>query len=235
MKAAYTQYLGTRSSAYRARLAFRLVSTARPPSPLIQARELIYSCSYERAGAAPLEAASAAVLTELAPALMGWEGRGGGTTIRRSAINNELSYLELLRRLGRIAKVLTFAGFVEPYVLLEILVCKTLVQKFIFLPGFLPRPGAGSEHRLCAGIDPRLWIMTAGIADFERDLIGDRTSAGCETARRREIQLACLRKLTYEHAKLVRRLLNERKSVREIAGIFNVHTATIYRLSATVA
>jgi Helix-turn-helix domain len=47
------------------------------------------------------------------------------------------------------------------------------------------------------------------------------------------IHLACLRKLTPEHAKLVRRLLDERKSVREIADTFNVHTATIYRLSAT--
>jgi len=40
----------------------------------------------------------------------------------------------------RVAKVLTSAGFVEPHVLLEILVCKTLAQKLIFLPGFLLRP-----------------------------------------------------------------------------------------------
>jgi transposase len=33
----------------------------------------------------------------------------------------------------------------------------------------------------------------------------------------------------------VRRLINEGKSVREIADTFNVHTATIYRLSATAA
>jgi hypothetical protein len=56
--------------------------------------------------------------------------------------------------------------------LLEILVCKILRQKFIFLLGFLPRPGAGSEHRLRAGIDPGPRIMTAGIAEFERDLTG---------------------------------------------------------------
>ncbi len=137
----------------------------------------------------------------------------------------------------RFAKVLTFVGFVEPYVLLEILAYKTLGQKFIFLPGFLPRPGVRYERRLRAGIDHRPKIMTvfAGIAEFERDLIGDHTSAYCETARRRGIQLACLRKLTYEHAKLVRRLLDEKKSVREIAHTFNVHTATIYRFSATAA
>jgi DNA invertase Pin-like site-specific DNA recombinase len=38
-----------------------------------------------------------------------------------------------------------------------------------------------------------------------------------------------------EHAKLVRRLLDKGKSVREIADTFNLHTATIYRLSKTVA
>ena len=48
-----------------------------PPSFLIQATELIYSCSHERAGAASLEAGSAAVLTELAPALMGRGGERG--------------------------------------------------------------------------------------------------------------------------------------------------------------
>jgi transposase len=34
---------------------------------------------------------------------------------------------------------------------------------------------------------------------------------------------------------LVRRLINGGKSVREIANTFNVHTATIYRVSATAA
>jgi DNA invertase Pin-like site-specific DNA recombinase len=75
----------------------------------------------------------------------------------------------------------------------------------------------------------------AGIAEFERDLIGDRTSAGRKAARRRGIQLACLRKFTSEHAKLACRLLDEGQSVREIADTFNVHTATIYRLSKTAA
>jgi DNA invertase Pin-like site-specific DNA recombinase len=42
-------------------------------------------------------------------------------------------------------------------------------------------------------------------------------------------------KLNSEQINLVRRLINEGKSVREIADTFNVHTATIYRLSATAA
>ena len=79
-------------------------------------------------------------------------------------------------------------------------------------------------------------IMTvfAGIAEFERGLIRERTSAGREAARRRGIHLGRPQKLNTEQINLVRRLVNEGKSVREIAGTFNV-TATIYRLSATAA
>jgi Helix-turn-helix domain len=40
---------------------------------------------------------------------------------------------------------------------------------------------------------------------------------------------------TPKQTKLARRLIDEGKSVREIADTFNVHTATIYRLSATAA
>src|SRR5713226_7740582 len=77
-------------------------------------------------------------------------------------------------------------------------------------------------------------IMTvfAGIAEFERDLVRERTSAGREAARRRGIHFGRPRKLNAEQAKLARRLIDEGKSVREIADTFNVHTATIYRLSA---
>jgi hypothetical protein len=102
--------------------------------------------------------------------------------------------------------------------LLEILVSKILVRKFIFSPGFLPRLGARYEHLLSLDINlgPKIMTMFAGLAEFEHDLIGDRTSAGHEAARRQGIQLACLRKYTYEHVKLGRRLLNERKFVREI-------------------
>ena len=72
-------------------------------------------------------------------------------------------------------------------------------------------------------------IMTvfAGIAEFERDLIRERTSAGREVARRRGIHFGRPRKLNPEQAKLARRLIDEGKSVREIADTFDVHTATI--------
>ncbi len=41
-----------------------------------------------------------------------------------------------------VAKILTFAALAEARVLLEILRCTTLVQKFILLRGFLPQPRA---------------------------------------------------------------------------------------------
>jgi DNA invertase Pin-like site-specific DNA recombinase len=79
-------------------------------------------------------------------------------------------------------------------------------------------------------------IMTAfaGIAEFERDLIRERSSAGRHAARRRGIHFGRARKLNLEQTNLVRRLINEGKSVREIADTFNVHTAPIYRVSETV-
>jgi DNA invertase Pin-like site-specific DNA recombinase len=49
--------------------------------------------------------------------------------------------------------------------------------------------------------------------------------------RRRGIRFGRPRKLKPEQAKLVRRLIDEGKSVKEIADTFNVQTATIYRLS----
>jgi DNA invertase Pin-like site-specific DNA recombinase len=80
-------------------------------------------------------------------------------------------------------------------------------------------------------------IMTvfAGIAEFERDLIRERAGAGREAARRRGIHFGRPRKLNPEQRKVARRLIDEGQSVREIADTFNVHTATIYRLSSTVA
>ena len=80
-------------------------------------------------------------------------------------------------------------------------------------------------------------IMTifAGIAEFERDLIRERTDAGREAAKKRGVQFGRPRKLNPEQAQLVRRLLDEGKSVRDLAETFAVHTATIYRLGETRA
>jgi DNA invertase Pin-like site-specific DNA recombinase len=78
-------------------------------------------------------------------------------------------------------------------------------------------------------------IMTifAGIAEFERDLIRERTGAGREAAKKRGVQFGRPRKLALDQSELAQRLVSEGKSVREIASVFNVHPATIYRLPAT--
>jgi DNA invertase Pin-like site-specific DNA recombinase len=75
-------------------------------------------------------------------------------------------------------------------------------------------------------------IMTvfAGIAEFERDLIRERTSAGRVAAQQRGIQFGRPKKMNEEQKILAKRLLEENKSVSEIAKTFNVHKATIYRL-----
>jgi DNA invertase Pin-like site-specific DNA recombinase len=76
-------------------------------------------------------------------------------------------------------------------------------------------------------------IMTifAGIAEFERGLIRERTSAGREAARKRGVRFGRPRKLTPEQENLARRLVSEGKAVRELAVAFKVHAATIYRLA----
>jgi DNA invertase Pin-like site-specific DNA recombinase len=80
-------------------------------------------------------------------------------------------------------------------------------------------------------------IMTvfAGIAEFERDLIRERTKAGRDAARGRGVRFGRPRKLNREQAKLAQRLISEGKPVRQVAETFNVHAATLYRLSEVAA
>ena len=79
-------------------------------------------------------------------------------------------------------------------------------------------------------------IMTvfAGIAEFERDLIRERTGAGRDAAKQRGVRFGRPRKLNADQAKVAAQLLSEGKAVREIARTFNVHEATIYRLAAVL-
>jgi Resolvase, N terminal domain len=76
------------------------------------------------------------------------------------------------------------------------------------------------ETRSPSPLDPRPaghdeTIREAGAAEFERDLIRERTSAGREAARRRGIHFGRPRKLNPEQTKLARRLIDEGQSVRE--------------------
>jgi DNA invertase Pin-like site-specific DNA recombinase len=76
-------------------------------------------------------------------------------------------------------------------------------------------------------------IMTvfAGIAEFERDLIRERTKAGRDAAKSRGVRFGRPRKLNAEQTKLAQRLIAEGKTIREVANTFQVHVATIYRVS----
>lgn len=75
-------------------------------------------------------------------------------------------------------------------------------------------------------------IMTvfAGIAEFERDLIRERTSAGRSAAMKRGVRFGRPRKLSPDQRHLIARLLDEGSSIRDLANTFNVHPATVYRL-----
>ncbi|KTD50973.1 recombinase family protein [Legionella quateirensis] len=68
----------------------------------------------------------------------------------------------------------------------------------------------------------------AGIAEFERDLIRERTGAGRAAAKKRGVQFGRPEKMNAEQKSLAKRLLQEDKSVSEVAKSFNVHKATIY-------
>lgn len=72
----------------------------------------------------------------------------------------------------------------------------------------------------------------AGIAEFERDLIRDRTSAGRIAAQKRGVRFGRPVKLNPEQRELAAKLLKGGKSAPQIAKTFNVHQATIYRLKS---
>jgi DNA invertase Pin-like site-specific DNA recombinase len=70
----------------------------------------------------------------------------------------------------------------------------------------------------------------AGMVEFERDLIRERTGAGREATKRRGVRFGRPRKLNADQIQVASQLLVEGKAVRDIARTFNVHEATIYRL-----
>jgi len=69
----------------------------------------------------------------------------------------------------------------------------------------------------------------AGIAEFERSLIVERTHAGRVSAKQKGVRFGRPPKLTPEQIKLGQRLIAEGTSVRETARILNCHHATLYR------
>ena len=75
-----------------------------------------------------------------------------------------------------------------------------------------------------------IMAVFAGIAEFEKDLIRERTGAGREAAKRRGVRFGRPRKLNADQVQVASQLLAEGKAVCDIARTFNVHEATIYRL-----
>jgi DNA invertase Pin-like site-specific DNA recombinase len=71
--------------------------------------------------------------------------------------------------------------------------------------------------------------LFAGIAEFERELINERTGAGRRAAQARGVRFGRPPKLSADQITLARRLIDEGRSVPEVAKILNVHRATLYR------
>ena len=69
----------------------------------------------------------------------------------------------------------------------------------------------------------------AGIAEFERSLIAARTKEGRRAAQARGVAFGRPSKLRPDQRTVARQLIEQGKSVSDVARTFNVHVATIYR------
>ena len=69
----------------------------------------------------------------------------------------------------------------------------------------------------------------AGIAEFERELIHERTSTGRTAAKSRGVRFGRPSKLTSDQIALARRLIGEGASVPEVSRLLKVHRTTLYR------
>lgn len=69
----------------------------------------------------------------------------------------------------------------------------------------------------------------AGIADFERALIRERTSAGRAAAQAKGVRFGPKPVLTPEQITHAQQMVEEGKSVTEVARLLDVHRATLYR------
>ncbi|MBX9720864.1 MAG: recombinase family protein [Candidatus Obscuribacterales bacterium] len=74
-------------------------------------------------------------------------------------------------------------------------------------------------------------VMTffAGMAEFERDLIRDRTSVGRTAALERGVKFGRPAKMTDEQLRQARNFLKKGKSIHYVADLFGVHFTTLYR------
>ena len=71
--------------------------------------------------------------------------------------------------------------------------------------------------------------MMGALAEFERDLIVERTKAGIEAARKRGQHLGRPRKLNSTQLKHAKKLIGEGASRNEVARILDINPSTLYR------
>src|SRR5690606_17426801 len=72
----------------------------------------------------------------------------------------------------------------------------------------------------------------AGVAEFERSLIHERTSAGRAAAKAKGVRFGRPPALSADRLALAQRLREEETKPREIAATLNVHVSTLYRALA---
>ena len=77
--------------------------------------------------------------------------------------------------------------------------------------------------------------MMGALAEFERDLIVERTKAGIEAARKRGQHLGRPKKLNATQLGHAKKLINEGTSRNEVARIFDINPSTLYRNLQTTA
>lgn len=74
-----------------------------------------------------------------------------------------------------------------------------------------------------------IFHVMAALAEFERDLIAERTTAGMASAKARGIHVGRPRAMSAERVRHARELLGEGKSLREVGRLLKVSPSTLYR------
>ncbi|OJX14194.1 MAG: hypothetical protein BGO77_00440 [Caedibacter sp. 37-49] len=70
----------------------------------------------------------------------------------------------------------------------------------------------------------------SSIAEFERELIRERTSIGRKSAKEKGVRFGRPPRISKEQKDMIVKLREEGKSASEIARIFKIHRASIYRV-----
>ena len=97
------------------------------------------------------------------------------------------------------------------------------------------RAGEGASIDTTTANGRLVFAIFAGLAEFERELIHQRTSSGRVAAKARGVRFGRPPKLTSDQIKLGERLVSEGTSVREAAKLLKCDHATLYRALSSPA